>query len=262
MHTTLWLKRIVILAFVVTLLHACATPPPPPPPVPPLRVGVVRDYPPLVYRMSDSYSGAEVEMARLLSRETGRPLQFVERGFDDLIPALLAREIDIIMAGMTITAERKVRIDFTDYYLRSGLAVAMRMDKADEFGSLEKIIANAQTVGVVGGTVAEAYVRRTFPASIRIILLGKPSDAPFELKNRRIDVYVDDAPSIAWLISSDASEVRGLFEPLSVAYYGWGVSKDNIELSNQANAALTKWKRDGILDRVLDRWVPSLKNRY
>jgi ABC-type amino acid transport substrate-binding protein len=198
-------------------------------------------------------------MARLLGRSLGRPVRFAQRGFDDLIPSLLAGEIDIIMAGMTITAERKVKIDFSDYYLKSGLAMAMRVSDR-EFKSLQNVFANAGAVGVVGGTVAESYVRRNFPSRIRVVLLGKPSDAPFELKRRTIDVYVDDAPSIAWVVSSNAAEVQGLFEPLTTDYYGWGINKGNTEFLNQVNAALAQWKKDGTLERVLRRWIPYLKS--
>jgi glutamine transport system substrate-binding protein len=258
-HPNLWLRRIFVAVFLLSLFAGCSKPPVTVAPPPPLRVGVW-DYPPLVYRTSEGYLGAEAEMARLLGRSLGRPIQFVGRRFDDLIPSLLAGEIDIIMAGMTITDERKVRISFSDYYLKSGLAMAIRADRERELNSLKNVVANAGTVGVVGGTIAEAYVRRNFPSNIRVLLLGKPSDAPFELKNRRIDVYVDDAPSIAWVVSSNASEIHGLFEPLTADYYGWGMRKGDYELLGQANAVLAQWKKDGNLQRVLRRWLPSLKS--
>ena len=256
-----WLIRAVFAVCVAALCAGCATPPPPPVyQPPPLKVGVARDYPPFVFRTSQGYSGAEAEMAVLLGRYLGRPVVFVERNFDDQIPSLLARETDIIMSGMAVTAERKVRIDFADYYVKAGLGVAMRADKAEEFSSFQSIMNNAAAVGVIGSTVAEGFVRRTFPPAIRVLLLGKPSDAPFELKNRRIDVYVDDTPSIAWLVSSNASEVKGASLPGNVTYYGWGIRQDNQELISQANAALARWKQDGTLERVLQRWFPYLKS--
>jgi polar amino acid transport system substrate-binding protein len=255
----IWLRITGIVIVVAALLAGCATPPPTAVQPPAIRVGVVRDFPPFVLRTGDAYSGAEVDFARLLGAALGRPIKFVERGFDDQVPALLAQETDIIMTGMTITDERKMRISFSDYYLKSGLALAVRADQAAELNSLQNVLNNAQVVGVIGGTTGEAYVRRTFPPSIRVLLLGKPSDAPFELKNRRIDAYVDDAPSVAWLVSSNAAEIRGLFEPLGVAYYGWGISKDNTALLAQVNALLGVWRKDGTLDGILDRWLPYLK---
>ena len=164
------------------------------------------------------------------------------------------------MAGMTVTDERQVRINFSDYYLKTGLAMAVRRDKAQDFSSLQNVYANAGAVGVVGGTIAEGYVRRNFPSNIRVLLLGKPSDASFELKNRRIDVYVDDAPSIGWVVSSNAAELQGFFEPLTTDYYGWGINKSNEELRNQANSVLAQWKKDGTLQRILKRWLPYLKS--
>ena len=261
MHRSLWIERLVVALCVTCFFAACSTPPPVVPQRS-LRVGVVRDYPPLMFRPNDGYAGAEADFARLFGRALGSPIRFVERGFDDLIPSLLAGEIDIIMTGMTISDERKLRIDFTDYYLKSGLAVATRADRANEFNSLGAVLSGTQTVGVIGSTVAEAYVRRTFPGTTRVVLLGKPSDAAFELKNRTIDVYVDDAPSIAWVVSANASEMRGLYEPMTIAYYGWGVRKGDDALLAEANAILGAWKKDGTLERVLRRWLPSLKSYY
>jgi polar amino acid transport system substrate-binding protein len=249
------LTRIGILFSFLLLFVSCTTTPPEVRPLP-LRIGVVRDYAPLVFRMNAGYVGIEADLARLLGVEMGRPVQFMEYGFDDQIYALLTNQTDIIMAGMTITGERKMRINFADYYLKSGLAAAMRSDRANEFNSLQSILENAATVGVIGSTTAEAYVRRTFPANIRVILLGKPSDAPFELKNRKIDVYLDDAPSIAWIVSSNASEVQGLFQPLTESFYGWGMRKEDEPLMAQTNSVLKKWKEDGTLKKVLSKWLP------
>ena len=259
MYPSLWLKRVVMAVFLISLFAGCSTPSGPVQPM--LRVGVW-DFPPLVFRTSEGYQGAEADMARLLGRSLGRPVRFVPRSFHDLIPSLLAGEIDIIMAGMTITDERKVRINFSDYYLRSGLAVAMRADRVREFDSLQSLRAHAQAVGVIGGSIADGYVRRNFPDTIQVLRLAKPSDAPFELKNRRIDIFIDDAPSIAWVVSSNASEIQGFFEPLTVHSYGWGISKGNPELLNQANAVLAQWKKDGTLERILRRWIPYLKSYY
>ena len=152
MYRSLWIKRLVIALCVTCVLAACSTP------VAPqraLRVGVVRDYPPLMFRPNNGYEGVEADFARLLGRALGSPIRFVERGFDDLIPSLLAGEIDIMMTGMTISGERKLRIDFTDFYLKSGLAVATRADRAKEFDSLTAVLSGTQTVGVIGTTVAE-----------------------------------------------------------------------------------------------------------
>jgi ABC-type amino acid transport substrate-binding protein len=257
-----WLKMTGLAVVAAALFAGCSSTPAPVTAQPqPLRVGVAREFPPFVFRSGDAYAGAEADFARRLSIALKRPLYFVQRNFEDLIPSLLSREIDIIMAGMTITDERKVRIAFSDYYLKGALGMAVRADQAGEFSSLREVLAGAQAVGVVGGTTSEAYVRRTFPSSIRVLLLGRPSDAAYELKARRIDVYVDDTPSIAWLASSNASEIRGLFEPLdnTTSYYGWGINKDNQELLTRANAALDTWKQDGTLDSILRRWLPYLK---
>jgi polar amino acid transport system substrate-binding protein len=255
----LLLRRVVLSVLLLFFFAGCSTTTQVVPSSLPLRIGVC-DLPPLVYRVGGEYLGAEADMARLLGKSLDRPVQFIHRRFDDLIPSILAGEIDIIMAGMTVTEEKQVRIDFSDHYLKTGLAMAIRSDNIREFDSLPKILDNARAVGVVKGSVAEAYVRRNFPTNMRVLLLGKPSDAVFELKTRRIDVFVDGAPSIAWVVSSNAAGVHGFFEPMTVDYYGWGINKRNLEFLSQVNAVLAQWKKDGTLEGILRRWLPYLKN--
>ena len=96
----------------------------------PLRVGITPNYPPMIFRLNEKITGVEADFAMRLGRELNRPVQFVELEWDQQIGALLEGQIDIIMSAMTITDARKVRIYFTDPYLKSGLVAAIRAEDA------------------------------------------------------------------------------------------------------------------------------------
>src|SRR5206468_10265090 len=88
---------------------------------PALKVGITPEYPPLVFRQPDSTNGLEIELAKALGKELGRPIQFVVLEWEDQIPALLDRQTDIIMSGMSITKTRQLRVAFSKPYLQSEL---------------------------------------------------------------------------------------------------------------------------------------------
>ena len=256
------IERIVILALVALAFAGCAatTDSPPPPEVKnaPLRVGVSPDYPPMVFKLDGRTTGAEADLALRLGNALGSPVEFVEMGWDQLIPSLMEGKIDIIMSGMTITEARKVRINFTEPYLRSGLATLFRAEEAWEYGSLQKIRNTVSRVGVVSNTTGEAYVRGNFLNAATIVPLAKANDAGLALKNRRIDLFVNDAPSIAWLVSENET-LKGFWEPLNEEYLGWGMRRDDSKLLMQVNFILGNWKKSGTLKEVLSKWLPYWK---
>jgi len=226
----------------------------------PLRVGVTPDSPPMIFRQKGEISGAEADMARMLAKELDRPIQFVDLRWEQEIPALLEGSIDIIMSGMTITDARKVRINFTYPYLKSGLVIAMRAGDASKYDSLKTILDSFPTTGVIKGTTGEAYVRRNFPPAVRIVALPTIKDAVIELKQGRIDIFVDDAPAIAWLVSENEADIKGLWEPLNEENLGWGVRRNDEAFMDHVNTILRNWKKDGTLKEILLRWLPYWKN--
>jgi ABC-type amino acid transport substrate-binding protein len=256
------IERIVLLALVALTFAGCATttdsPPAPEVKGDALRVGVSPDYPPIVFKQNDRITGAEADLALRLGDALGSPVEFVELGWDQLIASLMEGKIDIIMSGMTITEARRVRINFTDPYLKSGLVALMRAEEAGEYGSLQNIRSTVSRVGVVRGTTGEAYVRANFLNAATVIPLAKANDAAFALINRRIDLFVNDAPSIAWLVSENET-LKGFWEPLNEEYLGWGVHRDNSKLLTQVNFILRNWKKNGTLKEVLSKWLPYWK---
>ena len=225
--------------------------------MPSLRVGITPNYPPMIFKQNEKIIGVDADFARRLGKELNRPVQFLELGWDQQIGALLEGDIDIIMSAMTITDARKVRINFTDPYLKSGLVPAIRAEDASKYNSVKSILADYPTVGVIKGTTGEAFVRKNVSPLSRIVTLMKTSDAAFELQARRIDVFIHDAPAVIWLVSENEADIRGVWEMLNEENLGWGVRKGDEGLLKQVNSILRRWKQDGTLDGILRSWLPA-----
>jgi polar amino acid transport system substrate-binding protein len=223
----------------------------------PLLVGVTPNYPPIIFKQGDNVVGVEADLARLLGKELKRPINFVELRWEQQIPALLEGKIDIIMSGMSVTTARKVRINFSNHYLKSGLVAAFRIEDAKKYDSFESMTNSYSTVGVVQGTTGDAFVNRNFTKAIKISHLSKADSGAYELKRRRLDLFVHDAPSIMWIVSENEADITALWKPLNEEYFAWGIGKDKGDLLFSVNNTLNKWKEDGTLDKVLIRWLPK-----
>ena len=254
------LQKTLILFTLAFFFSGCAAPLPKEPPLIPLRVGVFPYYPPMIFKKNGEVRGAEADLAIRLAKTLGREAQFIELGWEQLIPALMDGKIDIIMSGMSITEARKARVRFAEPYIKIGLVTLMRAEDAAKFNSLTIIRESFSTIGVVQGTTSETFVRRNFLKPANIISLQKANEAPNLLVNMRIDLFVHDAPSVVWLVSENEGVLKGFWEPFDQEYLGWALKPEDQDFIMKVNAILRNWKKDGTLKGILTRWLPYWKN--
>jgi len=233
-------------------------------PVNPLLVGVTPNYPPIIFKTNEQITGLEADLARWLAAELRRPIEFVEISWERQISALLEGKIDIIMSGMTITQARQARITFSEPYLTSGLMITFTAENASKYTSLktimESIPESIPTVGFVAGTTGEVYARDKFREGNRMVPVKSANEAALALKNRRIDIFVYDAPAVVWIVSENEAELKLLPELLNIEYLGWGLRRDDRELLVMVNALLSRWKNDGTLKETILKWLPYWKH--
>ncbi len=223
----------------------------------PLMVGITPDYPPLIFRQGESFTGIEVDLARKLGQELNRPVRLVTLKWEEQIDALLGKRIDLIMSGMSITPAREIRIRFADPYLKSGLMAAFRAEDSKKYVSREGILKAFAVVAAARDTTGDVFLKRDFPKTTRKVVLPRAGDAVYELKRRSIDIFIHDAPYILWMVSQNEADLTALWEPFNQEALAWGIRKDDETLFTQVNNALKKWRGDGTLEAVLLKWLPG-----
>jgi polar amino acid transport system substrate-binding protein len=226
----------------------------------PLRVGITPEYPPLVFRQPDGTNGVEIDFAKALGQELGRKIEFVVVRRDQLIDALLSRQIDIIMSGMSITKARQLRISFSDPYVRNQLRAIFPLKSESRFKTKADVLNTTDRIGVISGTTAEVYVKQNCPNAKIIPFTQRQDIAYYLLKGGRMDLFIDDTFSLADIFSKNEADTAYLAEPLNEETLGWGIRPDDPVFLAQVNKILAKWKADGTVDRTLLRWMPYLKN--
>jgi polar amino acid transport system substrate-binding protein len=229
-----------------------------PPPAPPaLRVGITSTYPPVIFRRQGQVAGIEAELAALLGTRLNRAVQFVEVEWTGQIDALLAGRTDIIMSGMSITDARRLRVAFSEPYFEGGLMALVRSEDLPRYEARESLLAASATVGVIEGTTGAAFAERSFP-NARRVEFPRASDGATALRLRSIDIFVHDAPAIAWLLSANHAGVKLIRTYLNREHLAWAVRPADTAVLADVNAALAAWKADGTLAGVLARWLPYL----
>ncbi len=243
----------IVLQLAVLGLCACSTPTGSG--STPLRVGMTPDLAPIVFKQSGAWHGLEVDLAKKLAGELGRPLQIVELAWDDQIPALMDGRTDIIMSGMTITDARKVRIEFSSPIMESGLMALIRAKDKNRLKTPADLAQSSGKIGVMPGTTGEAFVKRQYNA-VRAIRLAQPEDVAFLMQRRTIEAFVHDAPSVLWQYSRDEGTLAFIPQPLNREKIGWGLRRGDQALMDEVNAAITSWQADGTLVAEINKWVP------
>ena len=221
-----------------------------------LRVGVSADYPPLIFEQGGQIVGIEADNARAVGEIIGRRLQLVDVPFEKLIPALLAGEIDIIMSGMSVTAQRSAQVSFTDSYMLVGQMAILHKDKLARFAQPWSIFQPGVRVGVEPGTTGASFAERELPEAT--VKPYQDSAAAFAgLRQDEIDLYIHDAPT-SWQLatSRDNADLISLYSPMTEEMLAWAVRPDDGVLAGELNRALITMKANGTLQYILNRWIP------
>jgi ABC-type amino acid transport substrate-binding protein len=200
--------------------------------------------------------GLSTDLATQLGSTLGRSVRFVRLDWRDLIPALGNGEIDVIASGMTITRAREFQVAFADPYLRTGLAALVRPGDATRYATPAAIMAMTGAIGVIDGTTGEVFVRERCPDS-DVEIYPRLWDAVQELGQRRVDVVVAGAHLLSWFAAQNEGRVAGMWTRMTTEDLAWGFRPEDDALRTEANAALARWKADGSLDRIVQRWLPG-----
>jgi polar amino acid transport system substrate-binding protein len=228
----------------------------------PLRVGIAANYPPLAFKQDGQLKGIEVDFANRLGPALDRPVVLVETPWDDLSKALLEDQtIDVVMSGTSITEERKERVDFTDPYLDIGQMVLIRDADYAQLRDAAALDKPTVRVGFIRNTTSQQYAEKHLTHAKREGF--DDADAGVAaLRANTIDAFICDAPAV-WRVSggllSKETQLRGLYTPLTKEKLAWAVRKGDDALRLQLNAILAEWKKDGILERIIDHWITVKK---
>lgn len=239
----------LLLTIVVFVLTACGGE------VAPLRVGMDLRYPPFeTVTLENDPEGISVDIAYALGEYLGREVEIVNTNFASLIPSLNSGEIDIVIASMSITAERAQTVDFSDPYFYFKIISLVNKSFATannltEDSTVEDILAieSARYVGLA------SQVSATIPASYgkSVIEATDLSTAVESVAQGTSDILLMSANPVVDGFKANPDETIVVWDPFVSSPIGMAVRKGNTELLSQANAFIATFASEGGLYEVL-----------
>jgi len=222
-----------------------------------LLVGVKTDFPPFGYMdQAGKIQGVDVEIARVLARalftEEGR-LELVPVTSGSRIPFLYSEWIDMIIATMTITEERRQVLEFSEPYFLSGSLLLVPKDSS--IRGLEDLA--GRSVGIIEGAVQDKDLATVAPAARRV-LFRKVPEAVQALKEKRVDAFCQDDVLVLTL-ARENPDLRPVGKPFLPRPYAIAARKGELRLIRWVNEQLTRMKSDGTYDRLWQKYFGELE---
>ena len=156
-----------------------------------IRIGVEGAYPPFSEVAPDgTLKGFDIDIARALCEEIGAECVLVPQDWDGIIPALLARKYDAIIASMSITPERKKKVAFSDKYYNSPAKFARKKGSGI---TISKAGLKGKTVGVQRATTHDSFITAEYGDSVKIKRYGTQDEAYLDAIAGRVDLLLADS---------------------------------------------------------------------
>ncbi len=226
-------------------------------------VGMEVAYVPYEFFKDGEVMGYDVDLTRRFAEKLGVKVKFVDTEWAGIIPALLANKFDVIISGMTITAERAQKVNFSMPYAEATSVVLARADD-DSIKTAEDLA--GKRVGAQLGSAADKVAKK-FEDAIKA--KGKPGysdyklydhypEAYVDLTNKRIDGVVNALSSLQIVIKETPGKYKTVTGVQDIkAYFGMAFRLDDKKMLAFVNEQLGEMKKNGELDKLQIKWFGS-----
>ncbi|MBM3093907.1 transporter substrate-binding domain-containing protein [Ensifer sp. T173] len=225
-----------------------------------IKIGTEGAYPPFNFVDSaGKIGGFDVDIGLALCERMKADCEVVAQDWDGIIPGLLAKKYDLIIASMFITEERKKQVAFTNpYYLAAMTHVA---PKGAGITTFTNEALKGKVIGAQSGTTQADFIAATYPDA-EIKLYPTQDEANLDMVNGRLDLQVGDMlPLLDWVTKNDdgkaCCEIIG--EPITDKKFvgdgvGIAVRQDDNDLREKLNKALDEIRADGTYKKINDKY--------
>ena len=220
-----------------------------------VRIGTEGAYAPYNYVDDNGkLAGYEIDLGNALCTEAGLTCEFVANEWDSIIPNLIAGNYDAIMAGMSITDERKQTINFSEeYYPSEPSKFAAASGTSFDFANL-----SGKKIGVQGATIQAAYAEENFGDNNTILAFGTFDQSVADLAAGNLDILLADGDPLVPVIEASAGALAFVGDGVRIGGgVGIGMRKKDTELAGKMNAAIAALKANGSVDKLIKEYFDN-----
>lgn len=223
-----------------------------------LRVGLASFVPWAMQDKKGEWIGFEIDVAKRLAKDMGVKIEFVPTKWEGLIPSLLTGKFDMIIAGMTGTPQRALKINFTTPYDFSGMNVVVHKKFAAGITNYMDLDKKGNTIVARVGTTGAALAKETYKnATVRLF----PDEGPLvqELLNAKATALLASAPQPAQLAAKYPESLVLLDQNLVQQPICIGVPKGDPDTLAYLNNWIMTVRNNGFIKKKVDYWWKSLE---
>ncbi|MCI5109265.1 MAG: transporter substrate-binding domain-containing protein [Marivita sp.] len=213
-----------------------------------VRLGTEGAYPPYNF-LNDAgeVDGFERELGDELCTRAELTCEWVTNEWDSIIPNLVAGNYDVIIAGMSITAERDEVIDFTTNYTQPDPSAYLALDGAD-------VDFDGGVIAAQAGTIQAAHIASS---GATLVEFATPDETIAAVRSGEADAVLADKAYLAPIAEENADVAIVGEDVLLGGGIGMGIRESDTELRDKFSAAIESMKADGSLNALIEKWLPD-----
>jgi polar amino acid transport system substrate-binding protein len=220
-----------------------------------LVVGTAADMPPLNMTLKDGkIVGMEMDLARIIAGTLEVKLTLKPIHFSDLIPALEAGEIDLVMSGMTITPARNLKVAFVGPYFASGKSILTTEANAPSLQTAEQMNKPDVVLAALKGSTSQLFVERLLPNAKLVLTDGYDQAVTMVLEGKAQAMVADYPICTVSVYRYRDKGLTTLKKPLSYEPIGIALPPNDPLLVNLVQNFLTSMINNGELEVIRQRW--------
>lgn len=216
-----------------------------------LYVGTNAEFYPFEYLEDGKIVGFDAELIEAIGKKLNKEIIWKNMAFDGLLPALQSKKIDVIIAGMTATPERKKFVNFSDPYFVSNQMIIVNTDdkKSKDITSYETL--PNHSVGVVLGYTGDVAVSKL--ENIDVQRFNGASEAIMSLISKKVQaVVIDSEPAKNYVKNNKGLKL--ISTDIAKEEYSIAVSKENKKLAEDINSAYKELVNDGTFEKLITKY--------
>lgn len=224
-----------------------------------LRVGVEGAYPPFSWMEPDgALMGFDIDIANAICAQMNAECELVPQDWDGIIPALLAKKYDAIIASMSITEERKKKVSFSDKYYSTPAKFVRKKGSGIE---INRDSMAGKSVGVQRATIHENFVSDNYGDIVEIKGYGTQDEAYLDFTAGRVDLLLADSVALEeGFLKTDAGADAEFVGPnfTDPKWFGDGagiaIRKSDTDLQQMLNDAIAAIRANGTYKKINDKY--------
>ncbi|MGI5971800.1 MAG: transporter substrate-binding domain-containing protein [Oscillospiraceae bacterium] len=221
-----------------------------------LVMGTNAQFPPYEYYEGGKIVGIDADIAQAICDKLGYELKIEDMEFDSIIPSVKSGKIDFGMAGMTVTDERLVEVDFSTSYATGVQVIIVKEDSP--ITSVDDLFGDQNyTIGVQLATTGDLYATWDIEDEGlgTVDRYNKGADAVMALTQGKVDcVIIDNEPAKKFVEANPGLKI--LDTEYALEDYAIAVQKDN-SLLDELNGALEELIADGTVQSIIDKYIKA-----